>query len=196
VANARVDQASIITLGSNNPNARVDQATILTLGPPTVNARVDQAVILVLGSPVVNARVDQDAILTLGPPVVHARVDQSAIITLGTPGASILVPYTFAGLQIPAFYTLFSPGAELIPIPELETVVISGFGIGGPSSATISTDGTYAYWTPANGPLTISFTDLQPVRSVWIPNPGPYMSPVAVWASSEFHTPYKQKFGL
>lgn len=197
MANARVDQAAILVLGSAAHNARVDQAAILTLGSPTVNARVDQAAILALGSPVVHARIDQSAILTLGPPVVNARVDQSSILTLGPP-VPTQVTYTFSGATGnapaigPAFYGLTNPGAELVPIPDLLTVVVTGFGITSPSTQTLSVDGTYAYWVPANGPLTICFTNNQPVRSIWFPNPGTYTGVATVWASSEFHTPYKQ----
>ena len=195
MATARVDQAAILVLGPRAFHSRVDQAAILALGPKVVHARVDQAAILALGPPVRHARVDQSAILALGKPVVHARVDQSSVLALGHPLPSF-VTYAFAGSTGPAFYGLNTPGAELVPIPDLDTVVVTGFGTTKPATQTITEDGTYAYWTPQNGPLTIAFSNGQPVRSIWFPKPGAYLTPVTVWASSEFHTPYKQKTNI
>ena len=196
MANARVDQQAVVTLGPLLINARVDQATVLIMGPYNSVAHVDQQAIITLGPPVINARANQDAVLILGEPIVNARVDQDTVLTIGAPGGNLTAPYTFAGLIKPTFYALTQPGAELVPIAEFETVVVSGFGMVGAPSATITTDGTWTQWTPANGPLEISFSNSQPVRSIWFPQPGLIFQPVSVWASSEFHTPYKQKFGL
>jgi hypothetical protein len=97
----------------------------------------------------------------------------------------------FRGNVSDLFYVMEQTGSEVVPINLIDSTVTIDDGTLSPTGQTLTYDGGWYTWIPANGPLSIAFSDGLPVRTLWVvTTQAPTTIPV--WATSAEFTVWKQ----